>query len=474
MNQAAQSLWAGVYCPDLALNALGQLLLEDGPLAVHEQVCGQARIVQASQLALTQGIYPGQRLSAALAIAPQLQSHARNRRAEQQLLEQIALIGYGFSHQVALVPPDGIVLEVGGSRRLRGGIAPLLDALTERLSRMGLEAYCGLAPVPAAARLLARIGRRAPTMTELHRQLATLPIANLELPRQQVDTLAGCGLKTLDQLMRLPAADRARRFGKALNRYLDQIHGRLDTPLAGWAPAERFSLRLEMPVATDAVEALVFVFRRMLERLGHWLEIRDQALTRLKVSLEREDDGPSLHFEVALARPGFDPDRLLELIRLKLDPLRLPAAIDALALKADSTGEHRPPQADLLSGTNRSDAWPALLDRLNARLGEDGLAGLAAQPDHRPEKSWGWVRPGNTTICREHRPRPTWLLPEPRPCNPENVTLEEGPERIETGWWDGRDCRRDYWIACDRHQRRLWVFQEYKPRAGWFIHGIFE
>ena len=395
-------------------------------------------------------------------------------RTEQPLLEQVALVGYGFSHQVALTPPDGIVLEIGGSRRLRGGIAPLLETLTGQLSRMGLEARSGLAPVPAAARLLARIGRWAPTMSELHRQLSILSVTDLELPRQQIDTLTGCGLKTLDQLMRLPAADRARRFGKALNRYLDQIHGRLDTPLAGWTPPERFELRLEMPVASEAVEALVFVFRRMLESLGHWLEIRDQALTRLKVLLEREDDGPPLHFSIGLARPGFDPDRLLELIRLKLESIRLPAAIDAVALKADSTGEHRPPQADLLSGINRADVWPALLDRLNARLGEDGLAGLATQPDHRPERSWTWASPGNTTICREHRPRPTWLLPEPRPCKPEKFILEEGPERVETGWWDGQDCRRDYWIARDRQQRRLWVFQEYKPRAGWFIHGIFE
>jgi len=467
-------LWAGVHCPALALDAIEQVVADDGPAAVHEQLLGQARIVQANHPALEQGVRPGQRLAAALAILPCLHSHARNQRAERQLLEQVALVGYDFSHQVALAPPDGIVLEVAGSRRLRGGISALLETLTEQLHHRGIAVRLGLAPVPAAARLLSRLGRRAPTLAELHRQLAGLSIDRLALEPKLADLLSGCGVKTVAELMKLPTAERARRFGPSLNRHLEQIHGCLETPLAHWMPAQRFSLRLELPTASDEVSALVFVFRRILGRLGDWLRIRDQALTGLNVSLEREDGGSPLSFRVSLARPGFDGERLLELIGLKLEQIHLPAAVDAIAVKADSTDQHRPPQADLFSAHNRADAWPALLDRLGARLGEDGLAGLATRSDHRPERSWSWVSPGDSSACQEQRPRPTWLLPEPRPCKPEQIRLEEGPERIETGWWDGQDCRRDYWIARDRQQRRLWVFREYKPRTGWFVHGIFD
>lgn len=142
-------------------------------------------------------------------------------------------------------------------------------------------------------------------------------------------------------------------------------------------------------------------------------------------------------------------------------------------LRADTTLEHRPPQADLWSGHNRGDAWPALLDRLRARLGEQALSSIAPHPDHRPEKAWSWVAPGTTAPCHETRPRPSWLLPEPRPCKRVDFRLEEGPERIEAGWWDGQDCRRDYWIAQDRHGRRVWIFHEHEPRSGWFLHGLF-
>jgi len=177
---------------------------------------------------------------------------------------------------------------------------------------------------------------------------------------------------------------------------------------------------------------------------------------------------------LSLAQPGFDRTRLLEMLALKLERIRLPASIAALALKAETTLEHRPPQADLWDEHNRGDAWPALLDRLRARLGESGLSSIATHADQRPELSWRWVPPGTTRPCLEKRPRPTWLLPEPRPCQRNDFHLEDGPERIETGWWDGQDCRRDYWIARDRRGRRVWVFQEYKPRSGWFLHGLFE
>ncbi len=473
MSRQSAALWAGLCCPDLPLAAVWAMLPEQGPVAVHDNHQGQARILQASELARRHGVKPGQRLAQALAVLPQLQSRPRRRSAETDALRQMALSAYQHSHQVVLAPPDTVLLEVGGSRRLRGGLGPLLSDLRERLAIQGFMARIGLAPVPAAARLLARLDHRLTSRQALHAYLAGLPLSALELGSEQIQALTGCGLRRVGELLAIPAAERARRFGRALNDYLDDIHGRRETPLVAWQPPEHFSLRLELPVATADSSALLFVARRALDHLGRWLTIRDQALIRLHLRLEREDSGAPIGFDIALARPGFDLDRLLELVALKLEPLALPAPVAALAMRADSTTEHRPPQADLFSGHNQGDAWPALLDRLSARLGPDGLSGLAPAADHRPEKAWRWVAPGTTAPSPEQRPRPAWLLDHPCPCRREDLHLEEGPERIEAGWWDGQDCRRDYWIARDRSGRRLWIFREHKPRDGWFIHGMF-
>jgi len=472
MKQGSQ-LWAGLHCPALPLMAVWQLSAAAGPLAVHDSVRGQARLLQVNPLARQHGARSGQSLSQALAVLPQLQSRPRCRRAESRMLDQMALMAYQHSHQVSLAPPDTVLLEVGGSRRLRGGLGPLLDRLRDEALSSGLQLRIGLAPAASAACLLARYDQKAGDLTAMQQAIGELATEHLMLKPDQRKAVHDCGLRRVSELIALPRAERARRFGAALNRHLDELHGDLSTPLAQWHPPEAFELRLELPVPTARSDALMFVFNRALDTLGRWLEVRDQGLNRLNIRLAREDGGPASAFDIGLARPGFDQDRLLELIQLKLDGLKLAGDIDAIKLDADSTAERRPAQSDLLDGTNRSDAWPALLDRLSARLGESGLSSLAPTADHRPEHAWTWVPPGTSSPCQDPRPRPSWLLPAPRPCRREHLVLEEGPERIESGWWDGQDLLRDYWVARDGKGRQLWVFQEHQPRHGWFIHGLF-
>jgi len=472
MKRPATS-WAAVHCPALPLIAVWRLVLTNEAIAVHAIQRGQTRIVQANRLARQRGVRPHQRLSEALAIVPSLESRPQCRRAEQQALETIALTAYQHSHQVVLAPADSVLLEIAGSRRLHGSTTILLKQLHDQLTQQGFRVRLGQAPTPAAARLLARRGRRVVTLSDLDHALNELALSDLDLDQTLTRQLNGCGLRCVGELMRLPCDTRARRFGTGLNGYLDELYGRVDTPLAGWHPAESFALKLELPVATTDAQALLFVLNRALAQLETWLELRARALTNLRVCLRREDGGQPSRFVVGLSRPGFDRDRLLDLLALKLETLHLPGAIDGVLIRADSTTEHQPAQADLIDGHNRGDAWSALIDRLTTRLGPQGLGGLAAWPDHRPEKAWRWVAPGSPSIRPATPPRPNWLLNTPRPCQADQLRLEEGPERIETGWWDGQDCRRDYWVARDQQQRKLWVFHEQKPRTGWFIHGIF-
>ena len=53
------------------------------------------------------------------------------------------------------------------------------------------------------------------------------------------------------------------------------------------------------------------------------------------------------------------------------------------------------------------------------------------------------------------------------------LELLAGPERIESGWWDGADVQRDYYIASDAHGARLWIYRECAGAKQWFLHGIF-
>jgi protein ImuB len=142
------------------------------------------------------------------------------------------------------------------------------------------------------------------------------------------------------------------------------------------------------------------------------------------------------------------------------------------------------------------------VERLRARLGDDAVYGLRSIAEHRPEAAWQRVRELRLTDLRvaegrfaagrlaaliadvgvaDHEmPRPVWLLAEPAPLSAADLgqlqrghlVLEEGPERIESGWWDGKGVARDYYIARRAQGARWWVFQERKTQA-WYLHGVF-
>ena len=70
-----------------------------------------------------------------------------------------------------------------------------------------------------------------------------------------------------------------------------------------------------------------------------------------------------------------------------------------------------------------------------------------------------------------HPPRPYWLLPNPKPIP--LPRLLGPPERIECGWWEGRQESRDYHLAEDLSGRKLWVYRE-PGDPQWRLHGLWE
>jgi protein ImuB len=135
---------------------------------------------------------------------------------------------------------------------------------------------------------------------------------------------------------------------------------------------------------------------------------------------------------------------------------------------------------------------PALVEHLRARLGVEAVYGIRLVSEHRPENAWRVAEPvlerepapdAGETLA--HRPfgRPPWLLSTPRPldaprgrpCHDGPLELLSAPERIESGWWDGGDRRRDYYVARNPQGARLWIYCEFagEDTRRWFLQGIF-
>ena len=82
-------------------------------------------------------------------------------------------------------------------------------------------------------------------------------------------------------------------------------------------------------------------------------------------------------------------------------------------------------------------------------------------------------------------PRPGWLLPHPLPLRDHHLRILAGPERIETGWWEG-DLRRDYYLLQTSQGQRAWAYRcagdaprslDHHPGSsaadGFMLHGWF-
>ena len=77
--------------------------------------------------------------------------------------------------------------------------------------------------------------------------------------------------------------------------------------------------------------------------------------------------------------------------------------------------------------------------------------------------------------------RPFWLLESPRPLaeigavphHDGPLELLVGPERIESGWWDGDDIARDYFVARMRSEALVWIYRERRGEGAWYLHGVF-
>jgi protein ImuB len=422
-------------------------------------------------------------------------------QSERDALSRLAGWAGRFTPLVSLAPPRELLLEVEGSLRLFGGPDRLVERVEEGVKALGYAFATALAPTPLAASLFARAapGTRLTDGRRLGQELARVPLGVLDLAPETSSALRGIGAGNFGDCLELPRAGLARRVGPDLLRTLDRALGRIPDPRVPFVPPPRYEGSLALPAAVSSVEPLLFAARRLLLELEGYLEARGSGAVALGWTL-RHHGGSSTRVDVGLAAPARDPARLLKLLRERLERTRLGGPVEGVGLVVEGVLPLAPASLDLWTAreSQPGEAWPELLDRLRARLGAAAVQGLRLAADHRPERAFVRTAPDEAFClarhsagdCREEGfgPRPLWLLSAPAPLKPpsspfgkggkreygsENVTLVAGPERIETGWWDGEDVQRDYFVAEDRSGLRLWVFRERSGGRRWFLHGIF-
>lgn len=484
-----RQLWLAIHLPRLALEVLrGEGV---GPLAVINPDSRQQIVLACNEAARAAGVRPGQSLNAAIALAADLETLPRDARKERERLAHLAAwCQQQFTPLVSVEPADELLLEVKGSLRLFGGARALVERIAAGLNEQGVTAHLALTPTPRSALWLARrgggvlIGRPE----ALAKRLAPVVLGHLRWPEELLEQLFGMGLRTVGDLLRLPRGGVVRRLGQAWLDELDRAVGRRADVRRGFRSPERFDERRVLEHEIEMTAGLEFACQPLMARLQAFLRQRQAAIAVLAVDLKHRAH-PLTRLRIGLAAPSGDVEHLRGLLIERLAALALPAPViairarsGALLEQAQTTGSFR----DFASSPRpNADALPRLIERLRARLGNDAVFGMSEVEDHRPECAWRKREVGEKgeegrEKGKEGKRRPLWLLAEPQvlpffpllsPSSP--FSLLSGPERIETGWWDGREVTRDYFVARDAHGVRLWIYRDRRAPKNWYVHGLF-
>jgi len=423
------------------------------------------------------------------------------------VLQRLCLHAQQFTSFVSIELPNALLLEIKGSLKLLGPLETLHASIDACWRRLELPAHSATAPSTLAALWLARGSDRSaghrdagcPIVIEdlgmLPGRLAKLPIACTAWDLERLQTLRAMGVTCMGELLRLPRAGLARRLGPAAVQDLDIALARQFAPRRAFVPRERFRTQCDFETEIENAAYLEKALEPLIARCAEFLRERQAGVQALRLKLKHRA-GPATRVHLGLASVTSERRRLTDVLAQKLGRLELEAPVRGMELISGSLQPLSAGSLDVfagLTGTGGRDTAPQLVERLRARLGEEAVYGVASIPEHRPEAAWRRVHELSLASARrmgekmtgrgtgDDMPRPVWLLDAPlaislpeRHQHQHGLVLEQGPERIESGWWDGRGVARDYYIArgARHHGAKLWVFQERRSKR-WYLHGVF-
>lgn len=475
-------LWLCIFLPQLPLEALQA---DEADQAVVVTACeGSARWVICCNTAAEQANLQAQmNYTIALAVHPQLTMFNRKLRAEHAALERLAAWAYQFSSTVILgdIPEElrlsrtaCLWLEIGASLTLFGGLRSFIESLETQLRQLRYTYQLGIGPTLEGAALLARAGIRLAIHTPhaLFTHIRSLPVDRLKLGPDIASQLHIAGVRTIGSLLELPRAAIAKRFEPEVSHFLDRLMGEAADVRPAYRLPEKYAAHYEFEFEVRSTEALLFPLRRMMHEFAGYLRARDTGVQRFTVAFGHRQF-PATQIRIGASAPERNAEWLFSLARERLEHTELPAPTVSMSVSADQFATPTALQTDLLSRERQqTEEFSHTVDRLTARLGDENVHGLKLVADHRPESSWATGTVAEKPANLRFPERPLWLLPEPRPLQISAAPrIAVTPERIETGWWEGADVQRDYYVVRMSNGPDLWVFRDLST-SNWYLHGF--
>jgi len=493
-------LWFSVYLPELSLqsHARGAMgWLQSVPVVISDGVASRPYVHAANGFALDAGITPSMPVIAAQARAADLLVVPRQPDKEQDALRHLADWLLQFSPMVCM-ETAGASLEISSTLRLFGGLNQLAARIRCGIDELGFQACAGIAPTPLAAWLLARsvqpaTGFKAQAGVKpcreahaLAEKLGDIPLQLFDWPREINQPLSELGLSRIRDLLSQPRGGLRRRLHARVLHDLDRALGRIADPREPHCAPQTFSCDTDLLFDIADAERLFIPIRMLLNGMEGFMRARGAGAGEIVLDLKHNRTFRTTH-KFGSRHPLRSADDWLRLIRDRLTAHPFPEAVVALKLSAVQLLPCLEQNTSWLPGAEaRQEKWGSLIERVASRLGGKNVFAIHENSDHRPEMAWVDGNPSTgkfkkSTAAFPARPRPLLLLREPlalvtvdgSPQHHGALSLLAGPERIDTGWWDGKMVARDYYVASNPEQEICWVFRDYRLGKKWYLHGYF-
>ncbi|MBI3456615.1 MAG: DNA polymerase Y family protein [Candidatus Rokubacteria bacterium] len=379
--------YACLWVPHFAAVALGRRdpTLRGRLVAALVGTPATRTVLEVTAEAWAAGVRPGMGVGEALTRAPGLVGRDRDPETERSAAAALLDVARATSPRVEVTAPDRVHLDLTGLRELFGEEWRLGERLAQGAASLDLPARVGIAGTRTVAALAARVASGVTVVPAGQEPafLAPLPVALLEPPPDLAACLERWGIETLGELAALPGPALATRLGTPGARLQALARGEDGGPFVAAQAPEQWSEALSLDWEVATLDALVFVLRRLLERLAARLALRELGATALGLVFGLA--GGAVHRRrLPLVAPLREPRTLLGLLRADLEGFTLPAPIVSLAVEAEAA-PLRPVQPDLLEGNRPSPHELAqMLGQLSALVGRDRVGAPVLGDTHRP------------------------------------------------------------------------------------------
>ena len=447
-----------------------------------------------------------------------------------------ALASIGFSRFGTYAGVKSLTAVSPSAALAKAAVSPSAALAKAAVSPSAALAKAAVSPSAALAKAAVSPSEQLRVMThpEAERTLAMqVPLAYLAISPGVRDRLERLGVRTLGELMALPAAGVMKRWGPeahALHRLACGLSGQITDGLPGLR--ETGDRLKPMP---EVMPARVRVLLDFLEHDAHRLLFRIKSLLDEVLAIVRERQALvaelllDLGFEARGAQsttlrqhrfrpaaPTLDGALLIDLVRLRLESVDLTTGLVELRLEALETAAN-PEQMRLFKlGTHQDGAAAArALARVQAELGEGAVGTMALRDAHLPRARQGFeplvfdhtskslpaplvtAEPGAPLpFVRRLHQHPEPLPPRPRdlrndgwqPRDPAQGTIVavHGPFVVAGGWWlaaagergtpnigEGSEVHREYAFVETKRGDLLWIYHD-RRRRRWFEEGRIE